>query len=166
MTAVRIPGFCSAVHWKKSAARQGSSSVIPQVSRTTSAGFLSSRMATNVQCRKCPASVHSPNATWQTSFGLTQRHCSIFSAVSDSPHREAPFSGRFLNGQRTTLSLESREDFVSISRHEAVLYLRHEDELFVFVNAHEQGIETERTGNATANDELLLSIRAVVDRRS
>jgi hypothetical protein len=28
----------------------------------------------------------------------------IFSAVSDSPHREALFSGRFLNGQWTTLS--------------------------------------------------------------
>jgi hypothetical protein len=70
------------------------------------------------------------------------------------------------SGGRRSLRLESREDFVSISRHEAVLYLRHEDELFVFVNAHEQGIETERTGNATANDELLLSIRAVVDRRS
>ena len=66
--------------------------------RTTSAAFLSSRMATKVQCRKCPASVHSTNATWQTSFGLTQRHCSIFSAVSDSPHREALFSGRFVKG--------------------------------------------------------------------
>jgi hypothetical protein len=26
------------------------------------------------------------------------RHCSIFSAVNDSPHREALFSGRFLKG--------------------------------------------------------------------
>ena len=28
-----------------------------------------------VQCRRCPESVNSTNATWQTSFGLTQRHC-------------------------------------------------------------------------------------------
>ena len=75
-----------------------------QVSRTTSAGFLSWRMAMKVQCRRCPASVHSTNATWQTSFDLTQRHCSIFSAVSDSPYREALVSGRFVNGQRATLS--------------------------------------------------------------
>ena len=61
-------------------------------------------MATKVQCRKCPASVHSTNATWQTNFGVTQRHSFIFSAVNDSPHREAIFSGRFLNGQWTTLS--------------------------------------------------------------
>ena len=52
-----------------------------------------------------PASVHSTNATWQTSFGLTQRHCFIFSAVSDSPQREALFSGRFANGQCAALSV-------------------------------------------------------------
>ena len=61
-------------------------------------------MATKLQCRRCPASVHSTNATWQTSFGVTQRHCSIFSAVSDSPHREAFFSGRFVNGQCAAVS--------------------------------------------------------------
>ena len=55
-------------------------------------------MAMKVQCLKCPASVHSTNATWHTSFGLTQRHWFIFSSVSDSPHREALFSGRLLNG--------------------------------------------------------------------
>jgi hypothetical protein len=58
-----------------------------------------------MQCHKCPASVHSTNATWQTSFGLTQRHCFIFSAVSDSPQREALFSGRFANGQCAALSV-------------------------------------------------------------
>jgi hypothetical protein len=63
----------------------------PQVSRTTCAGFLSSRMPMKVQCLKCPASVHSRNATWQIIFGMTQRHCSIFSAVNDSPHHEALF---------------------------------------------------------------------------
>ena len=85
------------LHWKKNAAfsiQFGET----QVSRTTSPAFLSSRMATKVQCLRCPASVHSTNATWQTSFGLTHRHCSIFSAVNDSPHREALFSGRFLKG--------------------------------------------------------------------
>ena len=55
-------------------------------------------MPMKVQWRKCPASIHSTNATWQTSFGLVHRHWSIFSAVSDSPHRDALFSGRFLNG--------------------------------------------------------------------
>jgi hypothetical protein len=37
----------------------------PQVSRTTSAGFLSSRIPTKVQCLRCPASVHSTNATFK-----------------------------------------------------------------------------------------------------
>ena len=95
---------------------------------------------------------------------MTQRHCFIFSAVSDSPHREALFSGRFLNGQCETLQrLESREDFVPNSRHKAVLHLRDKDELFVFVNADEQRIEPVGTGNVTANDELLLPVRAVLD---
>ena len=113
-------------------------------------------MATKVQCLRCPASVHSTNATWQTSFGVTQLHSFIFSAVSDSPHREALFSGRFLNGQWATLSfLKSREDFVPNSRYKAVLHLRDEDELFVLVNAHEQCIEPVGTGDVTADDEIL-----------
>ena len=49
----------------------GSANGSSLVSRTTSAGFLSSRMATKMQYRKCPAAVHSTNATRQTSFGLT-----------------------------------------------------------------------------------------------
>jgi hypothetical protein len=83
------------LHWKKNAAfsiQFGET----QVSRTTSAASLSSRIATKVECLRCPGSVHSRNATWHTSFGLTHRHWSIFSAVNDSPHREALFSGRFL----------------------------------------------------------------------
>ena len=76
-----------------------------------------------VQCLRCPASVHSTNATWQTSFGVTQRHSFIFSAVNDSPHREG------------------REELVSNSRDETVLYLCNEDEVFVLVNAHQQRIE-------------------------
>ena len=112
-------------------------------------------MATKVQCRKCPASLHSTNATLQTRFGLTHRHCFIFSVVSDSPQREALFSGRFLNGQWTTLSfLRAGEIFVPKSRHKTVFHFRDEDELSVFVNTNEQGIEPMRTGDVTANDEL------------
>ena len=64
-----------------------------QVSRTTSAGFLSSRMAAKEQCRKYPAAVHSTNATWQTNFGVIQRHSFILSAVRDSPPSARPFLG-------------------------------------------------------------------------
>ena len=63
------------------------------------------RSPRKLQCRRCPASVQSTKATWQTSFGVTQRHCFIFSAVSDSPHRDALFAGRFVNGQRAAISL-------------------------------------------------------------
>jgi hypothetical protein len=59
--------------------------------------------------------------------------------------------------------LESRDDFVPNSRHKAILYLRHEDELFVFVNAHEQCIKPMGTRNITADDELLLLVCAVLD---
>jgi hypothetical protein len=62
--------------------------------------------------------------------------------------------------------LERREDLVSNSRHKAVLPFRHEDELFVFVNSNEQGVEPMRTGDVTANDELLLSVGAVLDPRA
>ena len=54
-------------------------------------------------------------------------------------------------------------NFVSKSRHEAVFHLRDKDELLVFVNTYEQRIEPVSTGNVTANDELLLSVRAVLD---
>ena len=90
----------------------------------------------------------------------------------------------FVNGQRATLSFlraarissrlrginpwffESRENFVPITRYKSVLHLRDEDELFVFVNAHEQRIEPGSTGNVTANNELLLSVRAMLDPRA
>jgi hypothetical protein len=49
----------------------------------------------------------------------------------------------------------SREDFVPNPRYKPVLHLRDEDELFVFVNAHEQCIEPVGTGNVTTNDEIL-----------
>jgi hypothetical protein len=52
-----------------------------------------------------PASVHSTKTSWQTSFGLSQRHWCIFSGVNDSPHREALFSGRFLNGHYATINI-------------------------------------------------------------
>ena len=52
-----------------------------------------------------------------------------------------PFSGRFLKGQWTTLSFlragKIRPEFAA----QTVLHLRDEDELFVFVNAHEQRIK-------------------------
>ena len=41
-----------------------------QVWRTTSDGFLSSRMATKVQCLKCPASVHSTKCNLTDEFRL------------------------------------------------------------------------------------------------
>jgi hypothetical protein len=50
------------------------------------------------------------------SFGLTQRYWFIFYEVSDS-HREALFSGRFLNWAPSGLQcLESREDLMSNPR--------------------------------------------------
>jgi hypothetical protein len=52
-----------------------------------------------VQCRSFSPSVHSTNATWQTSFGLSHPHSFIFSAVSASPQRDAFFSGRLVKGQ-------------------------------------------------------------------
>jgi hypothetical protein len=109
-----------------------------QVSRITSAGFLSSRMPMKVQCLKCPASVHSMKATWQTSFGLTQRHWSIFSAVNDSPHREDLFSGQIFKWALGSLQrLERMEQLVPDPRHEAILHLRDEDEFPFLVNAYE-----------------------------
>ena len=83
----------------------------------------------------------------KTSFGLTQRHWSIFSAVNDSPHREAFVSGRLVNGQLDSLQrLESREKLVLKSRHKAILHLRRKDELFLLVNADEQRIEAACSG--------------------
>src|SRR4029450_1489866 len=83
------------------------------------------------------------------------------SAVSDSPHREALFSGKFLKGQWTTLSF-LRAGKISFPNpgYKAVLHLRHEDELFVFVSAHEQRIKSGGTGNVTTNDELLFHVSA------
>ena len=118
--------------------------------------FLSSRMATKVECRKCPASVHSTKAIWQTSFGLIHRHFSIFSAVSDSPHREALFSGKFLKGiLRNLQRLERREEFISNSRHKPVLDLRDELELLVLVNANQQRIESARSRDVAPDGDSL-----------
>ena len=107
-------------------------------------------------------------ATWQTSFGLTQRHCFIFSAVSDSPQREAFFSGRFVNGQcRSSQRLKSWENISSRIRGTKPFFtFATKMSCLFFVNAHEQRIEPVRTGNVTANDELLLSVRAVLDPRA
>jgi hypothetical protein len=58
--------------------------------------------------------------------------------------------------------LKNREDLVSNSRHKAVVHLRDKHKLFVFINAYEQRIEGARSGDVTADDKLLLSIRAVL----
>ena len=132
-----------------------------QVSRTTSADFLSSRRARKLQCRRCPASVQSTKATWQTSFGVTQRHCSIFSAVRDSPHRDALFSGRFVKGHCAAISLFRVGKISSRSLGTKPFFtFATKRKLFVFVNAHEQGIEAVRTRDVTPDDELLLAVRA------
>ena len=61
---------------------------------------------------------------------------------------------------------ESRQDFVPNSRHKTVLHFRDKDEFVVLVNADEQRIEPVRTRDITANDEFLLSVRAVLDPRA
>jgi hypothetical protein len=108
-----------------------------QVSRTTCVGFLSLRRPTKVQCLRCLASVHSTKAIWQTSFGLTHRHSSIFSAVSDSPHREALFSGRFANRQRAVLSvLRAGKSSSRIRGTNPLFTFATKMSVVVFVNAH------------------------------
>jgi hypothetical protein len=59
--------------------RKGRKRIVPlsQVWRTTSAAFLSSHIATKVQCRRCPESVHSTNATRQPSFGSSDQTISL-----------------------------------------------------------------------------------------
>jgi hypothetical protein len=95
-----------------------------QVSRATPANFLSSRMTTKVLCLRCPASVHSTKTTWQTSFGLTQRRCSIFSAVNDSPQREALCLREILERAPHSLQcLKGWKGLILNSRCETVLYL-------------------------------------------
>src|ERR1700730_2430719 len=54
-------------------------------SLTTSRGFLSSRSATNLECRSLSPSVHSRNSITATSLGRTHTHCFIFSSSKISP---------------------------------------------------------------------------------
>ena len=97
-------------------------------------------------------------------LGLTYRHCSIFPAANDFPHREAFFSGRFLNGHWAVWSaLRAGKISSRIPCHEAVLHLRDEDEFFHLVNAHEQRIEADGPWDVTANDKFLLQVRAKLD---
>jgi hypothetical protein len=93
----RISGSCSGVHWRENAAFSVSSLVSSSFTNT-SASLPVIAHSDEGAMRRCLASVHSTNATWQTSFGLTRRHSDIFSAVMVSPHREARVSGRFANG--------------------------------------------------------------------
>ena len=120
----------------------------PQVSRTTCAGLLSSRIPTKLQCLKRPASVHSTNAIWQTRFGSTHRHWSIFSAVNDSPHRDALFSGRFLNGHGAIRSA-SRAGKIS-SR------IRGTNPFFTFATKMHR---THVRQDVTSDDEFLFQVR-------
>ena len=62
--------------------------------------------------------------------------------------------------------LADQEELIPNSRHKTVLHLRHEDELFIFVNAHEQRIKPVATGNVTTYDEFLLSVYAMLDPRA
>jgi hypothetical protein len=87
----------------------------------------------------------------------------LFRSQRLAPSR-GPFLGQvFERAVDNSQLLESREDFVPNSPHETILHLRDKDELFVFVKAHKQRIEPVGTGNVTANDELLLSIRSLLD---
>ena len=54
---------------------------------TTSRGFLSSRSATNFECRRRSPAVHSKNSICATASGRSHTHSFIFSAVNSSPLR-------------------------------------------------------------------------------
>ena len=105
-----------------------------------------------------PASVHSTNATWQTSFGVT--HLSflhLFRSQRLAPSRD-PFLGQVFEwAADSSQLLESRKNFVPNPRYKPVLPLRDKDEPFVFVNAHEQCIKPVSTRNVTADYELTVS---------
>src|SRR5690348_7610238 len=58
-------------------------------SRMTCRGFLSSRRRTNLMWRTWLLSVHSRNSKFPTSFGRTQMHLRILSAVSPSCSAQA-----------------------------------------------------------------------------
>ena len=75
-------------------------------------------------------------------------HCS---AVSDSPHREALFSGRFLKGHLAVCSALRAEN---ISSRIGVFHFRDEDEFVVLLNADEERIESACAGNVNANHVL------------
>jgi hypothetical protein len=64
---------------------------------------------------------------------------------------------------RSSGFLEHWEDLLPNPRHKAVFHLRYKVELFALVNAKEQCIKPLRSRNVTANDELLLSVRTVLD---
>jgi hypothetical protein len=88
---------------------------------------------------------------------VTQRHRSIFSAVNDSPHRDALFSGRFVNGHWAVCSvlrvgkissrIRDTKPFFTFATKMSSLFL---------INAHEQRIEAAGSWDVTADDELLL----------
>ena len=81
-------------------------------------------------------------------FGSTHRHWSIFSAVNDSPHRDALFSGRFLNGHGAIRSA-SRAGKIS-SR------IRGTNPLFTFATKMHR---TYVRQDVTSDDEFLFQVR-------
>src|SRR4029453_6532097 len=67
-------------------------------SRATSRAFLSSRRATNFECRRWLPPVHSRNSNCPTRTGFNHTHSAIFAFVSPWPHRPLRASGRLANG--------------------------------------------------------------------
>ena len=59
--------------------------------------------------------------------------------------------------------LKRREELIPDPRNESVLHLRNKDEFFLLVDAHEQRIKAACSGDVTADDKLLLHIRAKLD---
>lgn len=59
--------------------------------------------------------------------------------------------------------LKSREELIPDPWHEAILHLRDEDGFFLLLNAHQQRVEPASSGDVTADDELLLQVRAEFD---
>src|SRR4051812_32349895 len=57
---------------------------------------------------------------------------------------------------------EGGRKLVSNALHEAVLHFGHKNQLFAFIDADEQRIDSARAWNEAADDELLLAVGAVL----
>src|SRR5690242_20359955 len=67
-------------------------------SLTTSRGSLSSRNPRKLACLRCPSGVHSRIPICATSFGFSQQHSFMASAVNAIPRRAFAGSGKLSNG--------------------------------------------------------------------